>query len=100
MATANSIFLERKLLPEAKPAEFYCLKNLIQGWGRWQAQISTGGLSGGSTSPIREFDQPARMISGSASFVPVVQSTNLGHGYHWSQFRSLDRPRLRRVLLQ
>jgi len=100
VATANSIFLERKLLAEAKAAEFDSLKKLIQGWGRWQAQISTGVLSGGSTSPIREFYQPARTISGSTSFVPVVQSTNLGQGYHWSQFRSLDGPRLRRVLLQ
>src|SRR6266849_5886479 len=32
--------------------------------------------------------------------LPVVQSTNLGYCNHSSQLRSLDRPRLRRVLLQ
>ena len=32
MATANFIFLERKLLPRAKPAELPSLKNPMQGW--------------------------------------------------------------------
>src|SRR5713101_1752683 len=40
------------------------------------------------------------MRSGSASFVAVVQSANLGHCYHSSQLRWLDRPRFRRILLQ
>jgi hypothetical protein len=34
------------------------------------------------------------------SFVAVVQPTNFEHCYHSSQFGSLDRPRLRRVLVQ
>jgi hypothetical protein len=29
----------------------------------------------------------------------LVQSPNLGNGYHWSLLRPLNRPRLRRVLL-
>src|SRR5260370_33224706 len=38
--------------------------------------------------------------SGGASFVAVVKSTNLGYCEHSSQFRWLDRPRVRRVLVQ
>lgn len=39
-------------------------------------------------------------LLGSASFVAVVPPTNFAHCDHSSQLRSLDRPRLWRVLLQ
>src|ERR1700694_2242037 len=51
-----------------------------------------------STSPMASCIGP--ILSGSAAFVAVVQSTNLGYCNHSSQLRSLDRPRLRRVLRQ
>ncbi len=99
VATANSIFLERKLLPQAKPAELPSLRNLMQGWrtnGRRKAaqEVHSGGFNEPDASCI------GPILSGSASFVAVVQSTNLGYCNHSSQLRSLDRPRLRRVLRQ
>jgi hypothetical protein len=39
-------------------------------------------------------------LTGCTSFVAVVQFTNLGYCYYSSQFRRLDRPRFRRVLLR
>ena len=89
------------MLLQAKPTDLPLLKKLIRAWGeRGQAQICTGMHTGGFTQ--RSDGELCRVgfLSGSAEFVAVVQSPNLGYGYHWSQLRPLDGPSLRRVLLQ
>jgi hypothetical protein len=50
----------------------------------------------GSAKPDEELYRGPSLSgsSCSASFVTVMQFPNLGHGYHWSQLWSLDRPRL------
>jgi hypothetical protein len=95
VATANSIFSERKLLPQAKPAELPSLRNLRTN-GRRKEHRKYIWMD--SPSPMASCIGP--ILSGSASLVAVVQSTNLGYCNHSSQLRSLDRPRLRRVLVQ
>src|ERR1700720_3145298 len=66
---------------------------------RRQAQSSAGGTLGW-IHRARWRVVSAPITSGCASFVAVVQSTNLGYCNHSSQLRWLNRPRFRRILLQ